>query len=817
MWTRLHVLPATACALALLVTSGCGGGETSAPQKVIAKDATPAADEGQTIPDAPLSLDVAPVTGEDSLPVGAKVELDGRSVTLGELLKGNSVVVYTDGDTRETQNRAAQRAVRYLARSAAPMGFRLVVVFPSGTDDSTIDKYYEDRKILRTGRAVVDENGEFATQSGWEPRTLALVGEDGQIGLLFGPEEGWDARLGYSGGPTSDLLFRAWQPRQGAPELSDAAKQAAVDVVLAVIGGDTVTEEMAFPADQFPGAAADHAVTDPVWVSIYQEEAVRRLRGSGTGANLAEATANATRAALLTAGDLAGDWQKALPKLRFSVDVTGPTSPIPTKELEALWYIIEPGLDGVIVKKGDSEGVILPHEPVTQGFLTPRVRNRTEKSKAILTEASRRASLGKEDWKLDDAELHRFRSTTFGVNLAGKTTFVDMYRGNVLIDGPPGEEEILESLRIGGLWLVNTVRENGKFDYEYFPNRGKGSTGYNIVRHAGSVYGLFEMAHLADQEPHLRADRDRYLDAASRAMGYIYDATMSPKGDPVGDRRCLISNSRCESGSAALTLLTFLSRPDPKDVPAKFRDGIYRAEDEEIMTGLGLALTDMIDDGGKVYFNYAESLKFDRVRKEPLYYPGETMLALLMFHEKTGDARWLEGAKKIGDRQADYYEKKRFSWPDHWVMQGFYKLWQVTKDSRYAQTGYDMATHSAADQYPNVWTPFPDYHGAWRRKDDLPRTTRAGSRLEAVRRVVHMAWEDGRDAKVWEDLLLMGADHLIEKQYRPENMWYVPYPEKVIGAYPMGVVDNHVRIDNNQHALVGMLGALEVLRRRAGK
>jgi hypothetical protein len=235
------------------------------------------------------------------------------------------------------------------------------------------------------------------------------------------------------------------------------------------------------------------------------------------------------------------------------------------------------------------------------------------------------------------------------------------------------------------------------------------------------------------------------------------------------------------------------------------------------MEGYGLALLDMIDSGGKVYFDYREAMKYDEVRKEPLYYPGETMLALLLFHKKTGDPRWLEGARRIGDRQTAYYKKKRFSWPDHWVMQGLHRLWQTTKDRKYAKTAYAMATHSAAAQYPAVWTPFEDYHGAWRRKDDLPRTTRAGSRLEAVRRVVHIAWEDEHDATIWEDLLLMGSDHLIEKQYRPENMWYVPFPDKVIGAYPMGIVDNHLRIDNNQHALVGMLGALEVLRKRAGK
>ncbi|MCO4772770.1 MAG: hypothetical protein KDA24_22250 [Deltaproteobacteria bacterium] len=815
MWNRLTLLLSLLGATALISTSGCGDGSTPESERVQATDATPKAEPVEVFPEEPLPLATKPVTGDTSVPVAAEVEYEGKTVSLGSLLSGNSLVIYTDGDTREKQNRAAQRAVRYLSRSAAPMGFRMVVVFAEGTSDAEIEKYYADRKIRRVGRAVVDSKGAFAQQSGWDPRSMALVGEDGQIGLFFGREEAWAARLGYEGGPTADLLFRAWEPAQGAPEVTDAQKQASVDLVRAVLESGPVTKETVFPESMFSAPALAAPVSERVWVSIYRLGLVRRLRGAATGATLGEAVANATRNALLTAGDNAKEFQGPRAELRFSIDVTGPAQPLPTKALKALWFLVEPGIDGVIVRKGDSnEGVVLPHEPVTQGFLTPRVRNRSEKSKGLLVEASRRGSLAKNAWEEDGAEILRFRSTTFGIAVPGSPTFSDMYRGNVLIDAEPGEAEILESLRIGGLWLVNTVQENGKFDYEYFPNRAKGSTGYHIVRHAGSVYGLFEMAHLAEQEPALRKDRNLYLDAAARSMGYIYDATRSPKGDEAGDRRCLISNNRCESGSAALTLLTFLSRPEPKEVPEQYREGIYRTEDAEIMEGLGLVLLDMIDDDGKVFFSYSESLKYDSVRKEPLYYPGETMLALLMFHEKTGDARWLEGAKRIGDRQAEHYRKKRFEWPDHWIMQGFYKLWQVTKDPVYAKTGYNMATHSAADQYPNVWTPFPDYHGAWRRKDDLPRTTRAGSRLEAVRRVVHLAWEDGQDAKLWEDLLLMGADHLIEKQYRPENMWYVPHPDKVIGAYPMGVVDNHLRIDNNQHALVGMLGALEVLRHR---
>ena len=82
--------------------------------------------------------------------------------------------------------------------------------------------------------------------------------------------------------------------------------------------------------------------------------------------------------------------------------------------------------------------------------------------------------------------------------------------------------------------------------------------------------------------------------------------------------------------------------------------------------------------------------------------------------------------------------------------------------------------------------------------------------------MVHLAWEAGEHATVWEDGLIAAADHLIEKQFRADNVWYRPNPAKVQGAYRMGLVDNHCRIDNNQHAVVGLHRALEASRRRDG-
>jgi hypothetical protein len=814
------LLPAAFLAIAFLALTGCPDGGDKADKD---SKASQSADEGDkadpSVPPAdwptePLDVGAAPVTGPERLPTDLTLEdVGGTATTLGDLLAGNSLVVYMNTDTNDRQNRAATRLLRKLVKSGGPAGFRLIVIFTEGSTRDEIDNWYRRRQVARIGKTAIDAQGHFAAQVGWEPRSAALVGPDGQIGPRFGPTEEWDSRLGFDGGLNSDLLSLAWKSEEQAPEVSAATKQAAVDLVKAVLAAPPV--EGALPAVSLDGPGLADPVIAPVYVSLYRLGFVRRLRGTAAEGTLGEALASATLDALSSAGDGAAGWREDAAQLRFAIDIAAPGVELPSRDPLVLWYLVEPGVDGIIARKGDKEGVVLPHEAVTQGYMTPRVRGRTKKWEATIKEGCRRGNIGVGEWASDAVNLFRFRTTSFGVNLPGSTQAIDMFRGNVLIDGPPDEAAILESIRLGGLWLVNTVMEDGKFDYEYFPNRDKGSPGYNIVRHAGSVYGLFEMYHLALEEKALSADQAKYIDAAARSIGYIYEATEVPAKDETGKRRCLISQRTCDSGSAALTLLTFLRRPPRDELPAKYRDVIYRDGDDELMEGLGLTLLDMIDDQGRVFARYSQAMTMDAVKKEPLYYPGETMLALMAFYEHSGDERWLAGAKAIGDRQSQFYKAKRFTWPDHWIMQALYPLWKATKDDFYAQTAYSMATHSIAEQYPTVWSPYPDYHGAWRRTKDLPRTTRAGSRLEAIRGVVHLAWEAGEDATVWEDGLIAAADHLIEKQYRADNVWYLPNPAKVQGAYPMGIVDNHIRIDNNQHALVGMLGALESLRRRA--
>ena len=75
----------------------------------------------------------------------------------------------------------------------------------------------------------------------------------------------------------------------------------------------------------------------------------------------------------------------------------------------------------------------------------------------------------------------------------------------------------------------------------------------------------------------------------------------------------------------------------------------------------------------------------------------------------------------------------------------------------------------------------------------------------------------GQDTAEFEDALINGAHHLIEQQFTRDNTHFVPEGFDVDGAIRMGLIDNHCRIDNNQHALVALIAAIEAMDLRAAR
>lgn len=608
-----------------------------------------------------------------------------------------------------------------------------------------------------------------------------------------------------------------------SPEPLTAEEQtAAVKVVRAALTGREIPTDLPARLTQ----TQEHRA----WVTLFRKARRGRwTRGEATGGQplVDQLVAAAKDAQANAVGRI---WRTVWESARIQVDLEGPQQRMGARwfrrlvsaPMDALmgfmpWnfiqYDCETGVDGFTLRRGEQEGTVLPADVMIDGWTTPRKkksRYRAHNQARIFRELRRRGGFEDGDPWPEGTELINFRTHSFAEPdpQADPGRTITLHRGNVLFDGELTEERLLDAIAAAGEWLLGTVEEDGRFDYEYFPSRDDHGKGYNEVRHAGSVYGLFHLANLAAKEPTLTARRTAYIDAGVKAFDRVYGMLGTPPEVTEADGFVAFlegkDGAKTNSGAQALVLLSFLERPAE----------LARPGDDALMAGLAKTLVAMVDERGWVYRKWTEARAGEQMEQQPLYFPGELLLALVRYHEHTGDADILEVAQRVGRAQIDY-AKRPFEIPDHWVMQGLDHLDALDPDDPVWRAGaYWMGADYADEQFPPQIGHEPDYLGAYRRDLEIARTTRAAARGEAIGGVARIAWRHGDPAGVWERSLLGGARHLIEQQYTADNTFHFPVPEETFGAIRMGLIDNHCRIDNNQHAIVALGNALQALRRQ---
>ncbi len=612
---------------------------------------------------------------------------------------------------------------------------------------------------------------------------------------------------------TDDALFHRYRAPEDV-ELSHDEMVAAMRVVEEALGAATA------PGDG-ETAGAPHGVHVTIW-----GDAPEPIRGQGDGGPLSASLEQATLAALESADDPASFGPdrariqidvlhqpvpiRRRPLHGLRIRVIGQRSDLPLGEFDGsplerqLVYEIEPGVHGIRLDGDGKHGVILPADPVTHGWLTPREKGRDRKLRVMLRHLGEGAGGDQDLWKQPGVKLERFRTLCFGRPVPGGEV-IPLLRANVPRSGPVDAAAIVEGIDQGTRWLAGRIQPDGSFDYEAFPNSDTGSDDYNAVRHAGCVVGLYELYRSASTEDRLGPGAGALLDAALQGQGWIDAHLRPPPGAADETLLALVDDDGwAQAGASGFALLGLLDRPRLDDDPQ---------DDRERIEALGRFLLEMIDDQGRVYLRYGHKTRHDQVQTEHPWFPGIALLALTRTYQETGDERWLDGARRIADQRVSSYLAVGNT-PCHWTMQGLWELYRTTGEERYARANLAMADHYVSEQFPPHEPPFPDYLGGFRRNDDVPRTIRAASRCEALGAAVHTARELGVDATVYEEALLAAAGHLMDNQFRPANSYYLPAPERVRGAMRLGLVDNHCRVDANKHMTRGLWAALRVLRTR---
>ena len=450
---------------------------------------------------------------------------------------------------------------------------------------------------------------------------------------------------------------------------------------------------------------------------------------------------------------------------------------------------VEAGLHGLVLQLPDRLVIQHPWDiqlgdwEVSQG-----PKRRARRTERMMRRLTREAGMLSDGWRR--AHLYRFRTNGFIQYRKGEMP-VSLYRGNVLLDADLGFDGIRRGLIAASDWLIRNQDDRGKFTYLYrpVPDRSNFPLHYGMVRHAGTAYGLFA-AHRVTGD-------NRYLEGARSSMDYMWNHSTPPLFRP--SLLSVRQNGISLLGASALALLALCEKPD----------NLRTDKDLDRMRRLAGFLAHMQTGDGAFYTIHLQALLGWMPKKQALYFPGESLLALARLHEFDPDPKWLETARRAAGYQIAEFQ--RTGKPDNWTIQGLARLYRSDPNPRYAEACFEMAEVQMNHQY-GVGRNYPhkDYPGGFDNSRP-PRSTPAASRTEALSEAYRLARFIGDDQRAeWIGrALLKAAWFILNQQYRPQNVYHLPDPARALGGIRGGPVDNAIRIDYNQHSIIALAGAME--------
>lgn len=470
--------------------------------------------------------------------------------------------------------------------------------------------------------------------------------------------------------------------------------------------------------------------------------------------------------------------QALLDRGRIKIDVITETDLLQRSVITRYMEVLDPGVEGIAVK---TERGTMHMLPTTLLFAGQEAETQIQ---GILTIADR-TSVGAKP-----PEVRKIKAVTFMESEPGKEA-VKLFRGNVLLDAATPDDMEKAALR-AGLWLLSVQSKSGRFKYRSDPVLVYQDPTYNMVRHAGTCWGLFWLYRSTGD--------DQFLKAMQKGLEYLQQHT-ERSAEPQKFAHVRFAE-KSPLGATALTLLTMAEAT---------LSGVIQA-DKETMEDYANFIVFMQHSSGEFHKDLSDALKRGPVQEEPMYFPGEAVYALLQYHKLNPNKKWLEVAEKAMDVQIARFQREDF--PDQWVMMALQELSQITKKPEYSKACLGMADSILAKQHKPGDVPDPDYIGGFNHTNP-PETCSAATRIEGLVAAWRLSEKAGSTGKGYADAIHLAAKFLMQQQFRPVNSYMANPTVPFAGGFHASPTNFELRIDYAQHAISALIGAAEVA--RAGK
>jgi hypothetical protein len=471
----------------------------------------------------------------------------------------------------------------------------------------------------------------------------------------------------------------------------------------------------------------------------------------------------------------------------LKLDVVAGVQP-PEALLRDKSMLLEPGLQGIAFARA-TQAALLAEELLASSVMSDSGKVDWD---ALSTQARQRWPGETQDahWvQSPPLEIRRFRCISF---FCDGEQVVPLYRGHRR-DNLITPKLLLDAARAAGAYLIRSVNPDGRFAYIYRPETDTVAPSYNLVRHAGTLYSMWEL-YAFHRNRELRA-------ACERATQYMLK-NIRPFGPRQLGAKVLVGKDEAiKLGGVALAIVSLAK------CTTVTRDMQYLP----LMKELGRYLQDSQFETGA--FAHERVLATgERLEFESEYYPGEAIFGLVRLYPLDSNPEWLDMAEKaaryliaVRDRGKSNAELNH----DHWLLYGLNELYLYRPKALYLEHANRIATAMCDKQHRRP--EYPDYLGGYYIP---PRSTPTATRSEGLVAAYLLSRDFGNREDETRRILstiALGTCFQLQVQFHPEKAMYLKNPQRCLGAFHGSLTNLDVRIDYLQHNISALLGLYQIM------
>jgi small neutral amino acid transporter SnatA (MarC family) len=362
-----------------------------------------------------------------------------------------------------------------------------------------------------------------------------------------------------------------------------------------------------------------------------------------------------------------------------------------------------------------------------------------------------------------------------------------------------GPGELRRSAQAAVDWFARNQRPDGTWLYLYDARDDSAPSEYNLVRHAGAAMGLYQAA---------AAGLPQALRSADSGTGWALDGLVRQHG-----WAAFGLEDRIDTGATALLAAGLAIR----------RDSTGDRRYDALLRGFGRFLLAQTKPSGAVLASY------DTVRGRPVpgeyskYFTGETYWALALLDRAFPGEGWGAAADRVGAYLATSRDEAEHHSPpvqDHWAAYGLSETVKFPSRGRPPLTGDELAyARRQAELFSTQVRWISQRYGPWGalvRPGYMPRGGGYGVIDEALTGLWRTARREPRLADLREPIAARAtciAGLAVRAQSDREDASRYAQPDRVEGAW---FRDGETRMDDQQHALDGLLRTIAIVRAGEG-